>query len=276
MPILRHFSLFLSVCAIALAAPALAAGQQQSPSPDPKTLLLKSLEAAGGVSIYSSFKDFIAQGTVTGGAAGSGSGQATVRGAGDDQLRLDFEFNGKATAWAISHGNGQYRESEAGKVNRVASYNATNAGWLTLPYVRIATALTDSGVELKYVGLQTVDGNPVYVVRVIRHLPKTEDPKDMLSALRTADYYLDPSTLRILQMVDSIHPNRAAVGMNSRGQVAIAGTRRQITYSDYRQVNGTLVPYTVSETVGQQLAWTLQLNTITFNSGQSDSDFQIQ
>jgi hypothetical protein len=45
-------------------------------------------------------------------------------------------------------------------------------------------------------------------------------------------------------------------------------------FSDYRAINGILVPFSITERVAGQTTWTIQLSQIAFNTGLGDTDFQ--
>lgn len=242
---------------------------------DAKALLMNSLLSSGSQGRASTVKDFIAHGTIAVGAQGN-SGEVTLKGRGDDQFRMDYDAEGQANSWAVNKGTGQFKNVHLHKVGTIASYNVVNQGWLTMPYLRIAAALIDPGLEVKFMGSQSIDGVDAYRLRVIRHFPKQQDPKDLLSQLRTTDYYLTTSDLKIIRMDDSVHPNRAAIGLDSYGHVAIRSIPRSMLYSDFHTVDGIQVPFSITEKVANQAMWTIHLSDVTFDTGPSDADFSLQ
>lgn len=86
-----------------------------------------------------------------------------------------------------------------------------------------------------------------------------------LSRLSTRDYFIDAASFQLLSTVDMVYPQRDPA----------SGHSREIFFSDYRLVNGILVPFSISETVVGQRTWTIQVNQITFNSGLRDTDFEL-
>ena len=49
----------------------------------------------------------------------------------------------------------------------------------------------------------------------------------------------------------------------------------QVRYSNYQMVGGVLVPFSVVEEIGGETAFSVRLNSITFNSGLQDADFVL-
>jgi hypothetical protein len=247
-------------------------------TPDPTALLSQAIAAAGGKATIEGVRDFIAHGTVTQFRSSTQTevGQITIKGRGDGQLRIDSVLqDGKTTSQAITNGGGQFKDF-TGKLRNISFPNAVNAGWLTLPYLRLVAALDDSSVELSYVGLQSIKGTSFHQVRVIRHFPKEMDPKDLLSSLRTADFYLNSTDLKITGVVDHVHPERASIGITNHGKVVTRDIPRALYYSDFRPVNGVLVPFAITTEIAHQRLWSVQLTDVTFNVGLTDSDFTLQ
>jgi hypothetical protein len=147
---------------------------------------------------------------------------------------------------------------------------------LTLPYIKLARVLQDPGIELSYVGLQSIGGTSFHQIRVIRHLSKADDPKDSFAGLRSADYYLSSTDLKIIGIVDKVHPNRLGVGFDNRYNLISKDLQHAVYFSDFRQVNGVLVPFSISEELARQRMWSLQLTDITFNTGLADADCTLK
>jgi hypothetical protein len=251
-----------SLCLIVLATLFVAsANAQQQTAIDPKNLLVLSEQVGGGAAI-NTVKDFVAHGTITRFQASgeTSTGQATIRGRGDDQFRMDYSSGSESLSWDVNHGNGEYKSSNRKATAKLPSYNSMNDGWLTLPYMRLATVLRDSGAEVKYVGFEASGSNSFQHIKVVRHLSKD----------------LNPSDSEIIAIVDLLHPDRRGIGMNSQGQVVTRNIQRSFFYSDFRSINGVLVPFSVTEFLAHQRIWALQLTDINFNTGQQDADFQLQ
>lgn len=220
----------------------------------------------------SAASDFIAHGQIT---TQTRIGEATIRGKGESQFRMDMEIDGETESLAVNNGNGQFKSAHFNKTGAIPSYNARAMESLTIPCLRTASAFLDPNVEVLDEGLQPANGVSLHKIRVIRHFSKRDDPNDALAALRTADYYINPD-FTIARIDDSLRPNRAGIGLTSRGQVSILTIPRTLHFSNYRTVNGISVPFSVSEDVAQQHVWTLEVGDISFNTGQGDSDFTLR
>jgi hypothetical protein len=235
---------------------------------DPQALavLVQSLNAVGGESTIQSLQDFRATGTIIYYWAGKEvSGPSTVSGRGFDQFRLDAQLPDGLRSLVFSHGQGELRES-SGKISALPSYNVINLGLLTFPYVGIYRSLVDQTTSVTNIGRVEISGREVAQVRVQRHLPQPQDPGGLLAKLMTSDYFVDTQTGFILRVRDNTHPVN-----NLRTSYT-----HDIELSDYKRINGIMVPMTVSEKIAGARIWELRLDDMNFNNGLTDADFNIQ
>jgi hypothetical protein len=188
---------------------------------------------------------------------------------------MDSELDDGTISWGVNNGAGQRKDSK-GKLSDIPFYNAAMLGSLTMPYIKLAHALQDSGSELSYVGLQSIGGTSFHQIKLIRHLPKGEDPKDSFAGLRSADYYLSSTDLKIIGIIDKGHPNRLGVGFDSRDNLISKDLQHALYFSDFREVNGVLVPFSITEELAHQRMWSIQLTDISFNTGLGDLDFTLK
>ncbi|HEV8524026.1 MAG TPA: hypothetical protein VGQ71_05965 [Terriglobales bacterium] len=152
--------------------------------------------------------DFIAHGTITYyySPTQSKTGQVTIRGHGDGKFRMDSILqDGTTTAWAVNDGNGQVKDAD-GQIRNVGFPSAVNAGWLTLPYMRLATVLNDNLTQLSYIALLSINGASFHQIRASSPFGKVEDPGGLLADLRTADYYLSSVDLKVIAIADKLYP----------------------------------------------------------------------
>jgi hypothetical protein len=252
------------VCLVSFAMPLKA--QQGAPrDPQALTILAQAVAAGGGPAAISSVKDFTAQGTITYYWAGKEvTGSATVRGRGAADFRLDANLPSGTRSWATSGGSASIREA-SGKVRPIPYHNAVNLGALSLPYLKIVTALSDASISIIYKGAVQFEGKPAHLIRAQQIFPAKADPTGDLSKLNTLDIVVDASSGLLLATVDQAHPE-----YNST-----LGVPHEIRFGDYGPVNGVAVPHTITELVGGQKTWTFQLTSINFNSGLTDTDFQF-
>lgn len=79
------------------------------------------------------------------------------------------------------------------------------------------------------------------------------------------DLYFDPSTHLLIKSVDAV----LVVGTGSEKYI------RAMTYGDYRQVNGSMIPFLYRLTLNGQPEWQLQLNQVEVNTSLTESQFQF-
>ena len=257
-------SLFLALCS----SPRLNS-QQSPPAPqrDPQALniLNQALAASGDATALSTVQDVTATGTVTYYWAGlQVQGTATARSRGISQFRIDAVLPQGVRSWAVSNGSGSLKEAD-GTLQPIPYYNALNLGSLTFPYFGIVAALQDSTTSVSDLGLVNVDGRQARQIHTQRNVDAFKYTQSIVGNLMVKDYFIDPTTYQLLKVQDMAHPAQSLTG----------SYQHEISFSDYRSVNGLLVPFAISEKIADQETWTIQLNQISFNTGLTDSDFQI-
>jgi hypothetical protein len=257
-------SLFLTFTATGLTAGT--ATQQLIITKDPQavSILTNGLNAAGGITGITAIQDFTATGTITYSWAGQQvPGPVTVKGRGSDQFRLDATLTDGTLPLVTSHMQGSLKKAN-GSVSSVPFSALVNFGTPTLVFPELTAALADPLTSIFYMGSLQIGGLQMYQIRIARNLDATEDPDGTLGKLRTKDIFIDSSSFLPFKAADTVQQ-----GGNS-------GTtyKREYVFSDYRKVLGIQIPYHVVEAFAGQQTWMVQLDSITFNSGLSDADFQ--
>lgn len=233
---------------------------------DPQAIVLlqQSLNAAGGASAIAAIRDYAGSGTITYFWAGKEvRGEVQVYSKGIAQFRLDATLPDGVRSWAISNQAGSVRET-TGYTHEIPFHNAIDFGGLTLPYSLMSAALNDPSSTIQYVGPAVKNGRNAYQVRV-QSIPIDFEPSGLLRHLSTKDIFIDTNTFQVLSTLDMVHPD----------QDFYQEIPHEIAFSDYRAVNGVLLPFTFQETVASQHTWTIFLNSINVNSGLSDAKFQL-
>jgi hypothetical protein len=163
----------------------------------------------------------------------------------------------------VNNKSGQMKDIR-GKTTPISFANAVNKGNLICPLAEIAARLQDTTVGVTYVGLTTFEGQQVHQISTRRILGTDTGRGQFLNTLTTRDFFIDPQTFQVLATLDKGHPD-------DKDQVNFP---HQIVFSDYRAVNGILIPFSITERVAGQKTWTIQLSQIAFNNGLGDVDFQ--
>jgi hypothetical protein len=139
----------------------------------------------------------------------------------------------------------------------------TDAAWF-FPLFIVQRLLSDQNVSVVNVG---VEGT-------MTHLRAVENPRANLPAsaaqqiqhLTQIDLYLDTATLLPVGLWLNIHPDN-----NALTDIPV-----YIAFSNYQQKDGVTIPMRVQKYVNNTLQMDIQVQSATFNTGLSQSDFAIQ
>lgn len=253
-------SLLLSVSLSAQQTPPTAQRDSQA-----VTLLEQCLNAAGGTSAIGAIKDFTGTGNITYYWAGEQvTGSVTVRGLGASLFRLDAQLPDGPRSWLVTDLKGSIRKAD-GTVSRIPYANAINRGSLTLPYVPIAAALTDSSFSVTSVGTATVNGRKGTIVQVQHVFSPQDDPAGDLKKFNARSYVIDSQTFAILETQDTMWSDDGRM----------RPVEHEVVFSKFTSVNGLSVPFSIEEKLGGQETWSLELDNLVFNTGLADSVFQF-
>jgi hypothetical protein len=242
-----------------------------APSQDAQavSLLNHVLTATGGQAAVNAILDYKAFGTITyPGTQNDVHGSVTVAGLGTSEFRLDATLPTGVRSWAIHKGQTTIRADD-GTVSLLPPVPSQNPsdnafpyhtpmfpGSVIFPYGQVVAVLGNPLYRVSYKGISTIDGHSMHDIEVQRILPGEVDPP---SKYDVRDFFIDISTLQVVMTQDMIPRN----------------VLHQIWYSDYRSEAGLLVPFSISEKMGGQQTWSIQLSNITFNVGLQDSTFQL-
>lgn len=243
-----------------------AAQATTSASPGP-AVLLQALNTVGGAAAISTIQDFTATGSITYYWAGDQvQGSAIVRGRGIDEFRLDASLSAGTRSYAVGHGTGALKDTD-GTVTAIPYHNTVNLGIPTFPFPTILARLSDPSAVVTDMGLVTTDtGTQLHQIRVQRQLSSQVDPDGALSKLCATDYFVDPQSGVLVKAIDTTHP----VETMTRSYA------HEVDFAKYATFNGIGVPTLVTEKVGGQTIWQLQISSVSFNSGLTDATFGLQ
>ncbi|WP_348260990.1 hypothetical protein P8935_14385 [Telmatobacter sp. DSM 110680] len=143
--------------------------------------------------------------------------------------------------------------------------NAVNLGGLTCPYFRIAAALTSPSFSIMSAGSTTVNGAPGIVIQVKLNFSSAEDPTGEVTKLNTESYVFSPQTLALIETTNTLWSDDGRM----------LPITHEVVFSDFRVINGIFVPFAILERIGGQVTWTLQMNSLTFNTGLTSDIFQL-
>ncbi len=235
-----------------------------TPQRDPQAIaiLQQCLNLAGGVSTVGTLADYTASGTITYHMAVQDvPGSVAIYGRGLDQFRMDVTMPTGVHSWVASHGKA-FEKAEDGTVSQVLGLSFISPSSLFFPYIQLVQALKDKSFSIEFKGLTTVDGNSTYDIRVRRGFA-LPDGTAQTTEIGALDVFIDATSSQIIMTREEVRPPRNSA----------EGPPHEMRFSDYRSINNVLVPFLVSETVGGQSTWQVQLSDLSFNSGLTDSNF---
>ncbi len=238
---------------------------QQSPQRDAQAvaILTQALNAAGGITALGAIQDFTASGRITYYWAGQEtSGPVALRGRGPDEFRMDAELPEGTRSWAVTREGGTLKQPD-GSTSPIANHNAIKLGSLTFYLPKIVAAFNDPGTTISYHGFAKCDGLQLHHIRIQRSPAAVGST--LLNSLTLADFYIDPTTSFVVRIEDTTHPENTFT----------ESFRHVVRFSDFRSVSGIIVPFKISEETLEQRILSIQLDSIKFNSGLTDLDFQI-
>jgi hypothetical protein len=251
--------------ATATVAQDVSATSTQTSVSDPQAVAVLSQALTAGGGTTAGTQSFSGTGAITYYWAGAEvKGSVLVRSRGIDQFRLDARLPDGTRSWAVSGGTGTVKEMD-GHTTPIHRYNALNCGALTNPLARLAATANEPGVQASYVGLEQVEGRLAHHVRLQPTLKTADDPAGDGIRLGRLDVFVDATTFLVVKLQDVIHAEDKVSDTYSR----------ELIFSDYRFVNGTFMPFAISERFGGQHTWSMQLDSISSNSVLTDSDFTL-
>jgi hypothetical protein len=245
-------------------------GFSQTATTDPQALsyLTRSVAAMRNGASAQAITDITLTGTARR-IAGSDdeTGTATLKVTADGQSSVELSFpSGVRKEVRSKFDNGFPKGSWSGpdgKVHEAALHNLMTDSTSVMPLlmlIRIAASAKPSIVD---VGQENKNGASVVHLSV---QPPQAASLSQLQPLSQTEIFLDASTLLPAALSFNIHPDN---DMNTN----IAA---EIRFSDYRAVNGILLPFHVQRLLNNSLTLDLQFQSAVLNSGLAATDFQLQ
>lgn len=183
---------------------------------------------------------------------------ATIYNLGVNKYRLDAQTMRGMESFRIDGQLGKVRGAD-GKLSLIPSDPASLA---IFPFeIPRATAILTSQISLHDRGVVSVGGTELH--RITYEVP---GGSAALTPQTTAvDLYFDPSTHVLVKTASLVRLAR------SRPVFFLS----VVTYSDYRKVDGILIPFRYTETLEGELSRTLQLSTVQLAPSLSSTDFDF-
>jgi hypothetical protein len=233
----------------------------QAPQRDPQALAV--LSKMFSVTGWGAPTDAVAAGTIT-----------YNRGNSEDTVNVTFKFKGRsetrvdvadpaAPRSTVINGEEATFTGAAGVKSIPA--RSTLSPSVALPIFSSLLNTSDPNLAFWFGGTETVDGQTANRIE-IEYISPPDDPRP--HAQRRDGH------LTMWVSVASLLPIQIQYPRISRDNPTSVFTTTRV-YSDYRTISGIAVPFHQDEYGGNQRISSLQLNTVSFNTGLSDTEFAI-
>jgi hypothetical protein len=209
------------------------------------------VQASGGYEQVSGINDFVGKGTITYNWPGEQNhGPATIQGRGPHQVLFSSAMPSGPMRWTV---HGKYGKAQNGdKASHSIPPNiAFELGSLLAPMVRFLH-IDKEGWTVAYRGAEQV-GNRLVDNIAFSGSGTTQD---------VVVYSVDREAGEIVKVATASHAS------NDRKGVYL----NELLFSDYRRVDGVMLPFEIVHKLNGQTQWTLQLDTIRINVGLAASD----
>jgi hypothetical protein len=233
---------------------------------DQQALLLLSqcLKAGGGEDAFAKIKDFSATGRIThfwGGREVEAG--ATMKGRSSEEFRMDSSLREGTRSIVVAKNSGKISE-QGGRSRELPYHNRLNLGALNLPFIAILEALRDPSTSVRMLGQVSLDGRSVYQIRTQRSFASQGDKDGILSHLSIKDFFIDTISFLPVSTRWMTHPSD-----DYRQEFS-----QQMTFGDFRALEGVLVPFTVSESISGQKTWVFRADQVKLNQGLLEDAFK--
>ena len=236
-----------------------------SPGRDRQSLeiLARVVQANGGSQAFANVRDITERGEITFDWGDHVSGPLTIQILGGS-FRLEADLPDDKRVWVARNGTGS--ETKNHKSITMTQQEAVNLGNLTFPLAHVVSALLDPAAQVAFVGIEKMEGRSVYRLEVKGQLGLAT--KEQCGPV-SKDLLIDALTFSIVGLEDHPHPTNRVPNAKS-----IDTTPREVAFSDFRTVNGLLVPFSITTKVHGQEMFQIHLSEVLFNSTIDDAKFR--
>lgn len=182
---------------------------------------------------------------------------------GKDRVRMETDTaNGLSF---VVYAQGQGFHSEQGNEEWLRTHSVVDRGLEQFPAFRLAVLLTAPQVSVSMGDVTRLNGEPVYEIKICRVLNFDALTNSMVSHSSRVEFLIDQKSYLPLRLRYYVHPEKDAR----------VDWSMDITYSDYRPIQGVLMPFAVTQSFSGQQLGEFQISAIQANTGGlSDSLFE--
>jgi hypothetical protein len=233
---------------------------EDQPRRDPQAVavLQQAVAVLGGEAAYAQVRDAVTTGMIgaaPGSSARTGSFVWKVAG---EEFRREFR-SGSSEAVTVS-GSGSPTHTRDGKSKRIAYHVVLASPPLHLPGLVLYRQLASREYSMKFIGTETVAG------RAAVHIQTCLERTEVSTLITVQEWFFD-----------------AATGLPLRVEFRIPDTKIASDYieaaaefSDFRAVNGLLLPFRITSYHDKQLWTVAQVGSVAVNAGVNPAEFAAQ
>jgi hypothetical protein len=259
----RLIVLLLTSFAISLPATPQSAQQTTQPASDPQAVaILQNMVAASGWSPSNLPADVVGNGSmVSETPTGEQTEGVVVKARPAQQLRI--EFSSSANVLVVNGFRGSMATSQGARALAGQSVPGMLPG--VFPFYKFLAGSTAADAVITYLGQESLAGVPAHRIQVKTSTGVPGVTNDFLE--NASSFVISVSTANSLPlkiefvMISASNPNSVLPAY--------------CAFSDYRTVGAVQVPFHVEKYANGQKQFAIQLNSVQFNTGLTDADFDV-
>jgi hypothetical protein len=258
--LLKRLAFLPCVLAVGFASSARQTSTTVTQDPQAIVVLQRSISTMGS----SLPSDSVATGsvqTVAGSQASLGTIQILTKGSAESLVQMTMPDATRTTIYA----NGQANELVGATVTISTLELAVTSQAPYFPIPLFAAMLSDPDYSFEYVALESSNGVSLHHIRTWDSYA-TQPGLQSLSSLSTRDIWIDANS--------SLPQRISYVSRPARG--AVAGTTVDVFLSNYQNSSGVLYPSSIQKSLNGTPWASISIQSVSFNTGLSDSSFPIQ
>jgi len=242
-----------------------ASAQNQPTSSDPRAVAFAS-QAIAAVTHWAAINDIRLTANITwiaGPKPEAGTGVFLAKGSSESRIDIALSSGGNRSEIRNGfHGPAGKWINPDGKSGKYAFHNClTDPAWF-FPAFSLLAKVADSRFVFSYVGEETWNRLSAQHLRVYQ----VQNGFKEAQRLSTMDFYLDPTSLRLLGLSYKTHPDN-----NMLVEIPV-----EVRFADYRLVNRVEVPFHIQRLQNGSLMMDVAVTGASFNTGLSEDTFETR
>jgi len=151
-----------------------------------------------------------------------------------------------------------------GSTQEISARNGSKFGLMIFPVPVLVKAIEDPTASFALAGTEQIDGIQAAKIRIVSGLPPRFAQDETMKKFKTFEVFIDPNTFMVVAIR---HPY-------FQGGARARAVLREVDFSNFTQVNGVTVPFTITEKAFDQPTWTVKLSRVDFTARVPESAFQ--